>query len=1842
MITVEITADETFNKFKKHKFGYLGGRDFAISDDGTNWEVINHYPDLSLTDPNTALIGDYYYIASDNGIWKTKDFNTFTKINAAIADSKHADLHSFEWFQDLNGSWFVKYNATAPNDGIYTYWADFDETTDSFVDTVDQFNLPLGDTSGLAYVRGNYYIWMAGDKLYKAADFKGQFKEVATDISGSTAHQLFSSVVSDNYLYVYFIDRNKTYMRSSKTTNLIHWTNPVEVADVGLGSYFFNANAVTIYPSYKRERTFDKVLKVTANGFKQTVPISCMVFSSLQVQWEQNGTWQIDFTAYDDDSVSYAMLSEEAEIVFNGQAFIVKQAVQDAGGGIDTKQITASHVYNEINRVRQRKTKTGTLTYTVNDVLSFYLDDKTANPLGFTYHVYGNFDKQQIENLGNSSGSDMISKVLDQWPKAIVYPDNKEIKVYTPEVFEKDYGGRIDYLNNSSDVKMTVDSTGITNQVKVFGKQVENTSDNATDDSKVKYYFEPFIVEDKASIRQYKLHPMDDISDERFTNKDAMQKYAQGQLSPNPAISIEITMEDNEMPIAGEKRHLIAKPLKLETDLAVIGYTWHPFDSSQKNSLSFANLPASILQTQASINSQIRKVQLIAQQAINSAKTGTRNYVSDTDPMQNDNNDVRAGDIWTLPLLSTETQGLLKSVDAQDDSSANNQTIYTDPDSLSKIDVQLSIWNGSRWLEISNQRTINTINDNQHKVADQVAEQQEGIAKAVQDAQTAVTNADKAIEQAGFANAAATTAKEVANNLKEDVAGAKSDSATALQQAKDAMTKAQQAIADVTSGKTDISEIQTTIESISTNLDNVSKGLDTAKSNISGLSSDLNTAKNNLTSVSKNLDSTKNDLATVSKQAKDNGTNITNITKDIDGVKADLADTNGNVSQVVATAKELSSAMTNAKGDISNLQQTAKGLTSSIKDNKDNISNLQQTATQLSSSMTDAKNNISNLQQTAKDLQSSIKDNIDNISSVKQTAKELSTAITNAQGDISTLQQTATQLSSSIKDNKDNISSVKQTATQLSSDMKDAQGNISSLQQSATSLSSTIGTIQKDLSDTKKTISTQGTQITQNAKDITSKANSADLDATNKRMTTAETSIKQNAKDIESKASQSDVNTLTGRVKTAESNISQNANSIKSKVSSSDVQDILDKGKYATQTWTGSQIDQKANEISSTVSEVSNKVDGLDVNSRNLAVWEKWQRWGTDLASQTYVSTTTQSIELACDNTNNYQGIRFMVDLKPATKYVMSFDATLKKGVLQGIGGHTGAFSSAIVYIDGKKTDSIWSNGTNTLYKVGDKHHYEVHLISKDDPNNSANTPGFFLQPNRGNDSKNDQVTVLFENIMIQEGDKATGYTPAPEDLATVTALSKVDQKADSISTTVTNNKKDADSKFTTVNQTISGIQSTVKNKADSSTVTQLDKVVQSKVDSSTYNSKVTQLANDINLRVQSKDLLSQINIQAGSTLIQSNKLYLDSSSVVFSGKAFIPSASIASVSADKIDTSKFSIGSGKYSIDMTGNDGIDIGSDSKQWSVSINSGTLLFAGSDNKQLEWVGGLDYTVDTKNSNTNGFGAYVYTKQRLGAPYGGDYFAIGEAVQKKGDATVLSQDVIYAPNEHSGYIPGITFNKHVFVNADSQLVFTSGATNTQPKLVFSGFNDTNAGIYMDTYGNVVGNTSAQTWNVKDKNLNPVFSVDLNGNGKVWLAGASIDGGSLYAANNNGWYIRNHDGSYGDVNAKSFIQKSSIDLKKNIEMADTEKLANDVYNMDVTTWNYKEETSQNSKHIGAVIGGDYHINSCLLSDDKTGVNTTSLTFALVATVQKQASQISELIAELTALKIKEQKNG
>ena len=138
------------------------------------------------------------------------------------------------------------------------------------------------------------------------------------------------------------------------------------------------------------------------------------------------------------------------------------------------------------------------------------------------------------------------------------------------------------------------------------------------------------------------------------------------------------------------------------------------------------------------------------------------------------------------------------------------------------------------------------------------------------------------------------------------------------------------------------------------------------------------------------------------------------------------------------------------------------------------------------------------------------------------------------------------------------------------------------------------------------------------------------------------------------------------------------------------------------------------------------------------------------------------------------------------------------------------------------------------------------------------------------------------------------------------------------------------------VQQTANGLTTTVADKADQSTVTQLSNAIQSKVDSSTYTSAINQLSNDINLRVKSADLISQINLQAGTALIQSNKLVLDSGTTVFTGSAFIPDAAISEINTDKL---YFSDANGNKSFMSTNLGALDPMAPANTLSIRYNTG---------------------------------------------------------------------------------------------------------------------------------------------------------------------------------------------------------------------------------------------------------------------------------------------------------------
>lgn len=264
-------------------------------------------------------------------------------------------------------------------------------------------------------------------------------------------------------------------------------------------------------------------------------PLNLFDPKSVQIQWEVNQTWSLQLTAYNDGSLAYQMLESEASIFLDNQEYIIKQVADDSSSGLDSVQVTATHVYFEVQKIRKYKdyidpidkdkqtdvkvlktdstksddsdnTKTDTnektegntttkittkttdetqqdnqnqVTYSIQDVLDHWLKD---NNLGFTYEVIGSFEKKELEELKDGTGADMLSKISDTWNNAIIYPDNRKIRVYLADKFNLNRGNRIDYLSNANEIKFSTDSTSLTNMVYCIGGKysVETTTETTT------------------------------------------------------------------------------------------------------------------------------------------------------------------------------------------------------------------------------------------------------------------------------------------------------------------------------------------------------------------------------------------------------------------------------------------------------------------------------------------------------------------------------------------------------------------------------------------------------------------------------------------------------------------------------------------------------------------------------------------------------------------------------------------------------------------------------------------------------------------------------------------------------------------------------------------------------------------------------------------------------------------------------------------------------------------------------------------------------------------------------------------------------------------------------------------------------------------------------------------------------------------------------------------------------------------------------------------------------------------------------------------------------------------
>lgn len=245
-----------------------------------------------------------------------------------------------------------------------------------------------------------------------------------------------------------------------------------------------------------------------------------------------------------------------------------------------------------------------------------------------------------------------------------------------------------------------------------------------------------------------------------------------------------------------------------------------------------------------------------------------------------------------------------------------------------------------------------------------------------------------------------------------------------------------------------------------------------------------------------------------------------------------------------------------------------------------------------------------------------------------------------------------------------------------------------------------------------------------------------------------------------------------------------------------------------------------------------------------------------------------------------------------------------------------------LIYHNGKWELLIDANDIDHVKKEVDAHTKEIPEIEKNIKDELARIDGELNPLQDSSKSLTDKLNAIDLSDYAKQSDL---QTKADEVLSIMNkktdydALNKIIQNSGFLQTpdgfisqvkTVTDpiskSNQENVQKIASLTESINGLQTSVDdntkglaNKLDISAGVTQDQLRDTK---SNIESDITQTANQLNERLVSKgQIVAQINQETGKTLIQNKNIYLDASTVTFSGNAFIPSAAITSIDADKL-----------------------------------------------------------------------------------------------------------------------------------------------------------------------------------------------------------------------------------------------------------------------------------------------------------------------------------------------------
>ena len=1110
------------------------------------------------------------------------------------------------------------------------------------------------------------------------------------------------------------------------------------------------------------------------------------------------------------------------------------------------------------------------------------------------------------------------------------------------------------------------------------------------------------------------------------------------------------------------------------------------------------------------------------------------------------------------------------------------------------------------------------------------------VEPAIKQADSAVAYANDAVEKSRVNSQAIAEINSAVSDAVSDAAVARSDSLRAWDAAQSNVdlidsnyASASAAIADVrTEAIAAADEAKASASAAQADIVAVRSDVAAVQADVTANKSDVAAAKSDIAVVRTDLASQATSLSSYAAQASAVGQDITVLKSQAGQFEQEMADIKGDVSQLKVSASSASAALSDAAGNISSLQASAKSYSAALSDTNSNVATVTATASELETKYADAAGDINKLQVDAKGTTQTLADAQGDIAKLKTRADGFDTEFASTNGDISKLQTDASGTKQTLTNAKSDIAVLQSRADGFDTKFADTAGDINTLQVNASGMKQTLTNAKGDIS----TLQATATGFKNTLTDAQGNISTLQSDVAGLKKTTSD-----HAGNIATL--QADAKTLTSQMANAQGDIS-------------------------TLQQTASGFSSKVSGMETSLANANSKINGITSNGggRNLAIGT-----GAEYAMGYGIPTTTWKDGYAYlklpANTINSEVLpqaphTFFYTLTKGTTYTQTIwfetDAKLASTSIQitwfTSAGHdaqpatlinlgenkyklystymwSGKSDNSVRLFDTFGLDYAFDLSTGTYFKFG-KLMLETGTVAHDwspapedtDAKITANSTA--IDQNRKAialkadqttvDKANGDVALLKAQLKVQADQinaKVSSSDLDAKGYATQTyTQTQIKQTADSWNANLTSVKNGLTDKYTNLHATVDGIKGTVATKADQSEVTQLSNLVQTKVSSGDFTSTTTQLKNLINQRVQVGDVISQINQEAGgNTLIQvsngKGSLILDAGNTIVTGKAWIPVASIADLTADDIKTGTLT-GSTVHLDDSNGNT-IDLGALSTDY-VGFHSKAT---NGDQTYIDLNGIHNYgsSYDTKISQgkittnllavnggglidfrSNGNGTTIDSQNikfyNSNAVNGGIEFSGGSPLATVRDGTVGNE--LRVRYDRSFALTPIT-DESARICASSaamQVGFVQSGSST-PDLNTTGLwvdgdsRHVNLGVWGadSTWARVEASThnihmqagKAHAWLGNDN----VFHIYKDGDGSSTATQLRVDGWAWI----NGW-----------VEAAGHSQHSALSTKTDIQSVDDDKMLKMVNGTDLATFLYKTDVAngETHRHIGLII--------------------------------------------------------